>query len=69
MNSPNYGFGFFILNFAGERIVGHPGGFPGISSNLEIFLDSGYTAVVLSNYDDSAGYLAATIKDLVTARK
>jgi len=33
------------------RVVGHSGGFPGISSNLSMFLDSGYTLAVLSNQD------------------
>jgi CubicO group peptidase (beta-lactamase class C family) len=48
LNSPNYGFGFGI--FEGGKIVGHSGGFPGISANLDMFLTSGYTVAVLSNY-------------------
>jgi hypothetical protein len=38
----------------GKRIVGHTVGFPGISSALEMHLDTGYTAAVLSNYDGGA---------------
>ena len=34
--------------------VGHSGGFPGISSNLDLFRDSGYVAVVMSNYGMAA---------------
>jgi len=48
LSSPQYGYGFGI--FAGGKIVGHSGGFPGISSNLDMYLTSGYTTVVLSNY-------------------
>ncbi|HEV8363695.1 MAG TPA: serine hydrolase domain-containing protein [Gemmatimonadaceae bacterium] len=48
ISSPQYGYGFGI--FAGGQIVGHSGGFPGISANLDMYLTSGYTTAVLSNY-------------------
>jgi CubicO group peptidase (beta-lactamase class C family) len=48
-----YGFGVDVLS-GGERLVGHGGGFPGTSTNLQIFLKSGYTVVVLTNYDPPA---------------
>ena len=48
-----YGFGVDVLA-GGERLVGHGGGFPGTSTNLQIFLKSGYTVVVLTNYDPPA---------------
>lgn len=48
VGSPQYGYGFGI--FDGGKIVGHSGGFPGISANLDMYLTSGYTTVVLSNY-------------------
>ncbi len=48
LQSPAYGYGFGV--FDGGKIVGHSGGFPGISSNLDIYLTSGYTIAVLSNY-------------------
>lgn len=46
--SPEYGYGFGVA--PATSIVGHSGGFPGISSNLDIFKGTGYVAVVLSNY-------------------
>ena len=46
-----YAYGFGDEAFNGHRIVGHNGGAPGISSRLHIYLDMGYTVVVLSNYD------------------
>ncbi|MGH8246766.1 MAG: serine hydrolase, partial [Gammaproteobacteria bacterium] len=53
LNSPNYGFGFQV---DGERqIVGHGGGFPGIGSNLDMFLSNGFTAAMMSNYGNGAG--------------
>ncbi|MCP4659221.1 MAG: hypothetical protein GY856_27745 [bacterium] len=47
LNSPAYGYGFSILGEPGDRIVGHSGGFPGISGKLHMFLDSGFTAAIL----------------------
>lgn len=46
--SPNYGYGFGVGT--NPATTGHSGGFPGISSELIIFTNSEYTAVVLSNY-------------------
>jgi CubicO group peptidase (beta-lactamase class C family) len=49
-----YAYGFGDERVAGTRIVGHSGGFPGISANLDMYLDNGYTVVVLSNMDQGA---------------
>lgn len=46
LNSMWYGYGFSVMG----KIVGHSGGFIGVSSNMDIFLNDGYTAIVLSNY-------------------
>jgi hypothetical protein len=35
LGSPEYGCGFSVDVVAGERVVRHSGGFPGISSNLD----------------------------------
>jgi CubicO group peptidase (beta-lactamase class C family) len=51
LNSPDYGFGFGVGRDALGRSAGHSGGFSGISSNLDIYLDTGWTVVVLSNVD------------------
>lgn len=47
--SMTYGYGFGVNEVAGQQIVGHGGGFPGISSDLSIFVDNGYTIAVMSN--------------------
>ena len=65
LNSPAYGYGFGVD--AARRIVGHSGGFPGISSNLDMFLDGGYTAVVLSNYGGGSPPVTEKIRELVAA--
>ena len=49
--SQQYGYGFQVARVEGQRVVGHSGGFPGISTQMDMFLDSGYTTIVLSNFD------------------
>jgi CubicO group peptidase (beta-lactamase class C family) len=66
VNSPRYGYGFQLEPQLG--IVGHGGGFPGISSNLDIFKGTGYVAVVLANYGDAGQTVVEKIRSLVRAR-
>ena len=65
IGSPGYGYGFIIQN--GGEIVGHSGGFTGINSNLDMFLESGYTAVVMSNYSQGAQPVVEKIRELLGA--
>jgi CubicO group peptidase (beta-lactamase class C family) len=66
VSSPNYGYGFGVDPETG--IVGHSGGFPGISSNLDIFKGTGYVAVVMSNYGGGSQPVVEKIRTLVRAR-
>ncbi|NIM91154.1 MAG: serine hydrolase [Candidatus Aminicenantes bacterium] len=51
LKSPRYGYGFRIKESKTQgRIVGHSGGFTGINAKLSMYLDSGYTVILLSNY-------------------
>lgn len=63
-----YAFGFQIDWRNGQRIVGHGGGFPGINSNLDMYLDSGWTVVVLCNYDEGAAVVSERLKDWLTRK-
>ncbi|HEX5733334.1 MAG TPA: serine hydrolase domain-containing protein [Blastocatellia bacterium] len=65
LNSPEYGYGFQIDKEL--SIAGHGGGFPGISSNLDMFLSNGYTAAVMSNYGFAAIPVSQKIRELVVA--
>ena len=47
-----YAYGFMDRLVAGQRVVGHTGGCPGVCSFLYMYPESGYTIVVLSNIDD-----------------
>jgi CubicO group peptidase (beta-lactamase class C family) len=49
LNSPNYGYGFSVRSAHNGRVVGHAGDFIGVSSALRIYLDKGFTLVVLAN--------------------
>lgn len=60
-----YGYGFRNSGSTEHRIVGHSGGFPGISANLDIFIDDGYVSVVLSNYGGAARPVVNKIRELV----
>jgi CubicO group peptidase (beta-lactamase class C family) len=53
-NSPRYGYGFGLDGTTEDRVVGHSGGFSGISAQFDMRLDRGYTLVALSNIDDGA---------------
>lgn len=49
LNSPNYGYGFSVRSANNGRVIGHAGDFIGVSSALRIYLDKGFTLVVLAN--------------------
>ncbi|MFN8571244.1 MAG: serine hydrolase domain-containing protein [Gemmatimonadaceae bacterium] len=66
VSSPQYGYGFQLQ--PPNNTAGHSGGFPGISSNLDIFKGTGYVAVVLSNYGDTGQPVVDKIRALVRAR-
>jgi CubicO group peptidase (beta-lactamase class C family) len=61
LNSPNYGYGFEV----GDGEAGHGGGFTGINSNLTMFLKSGWTAIVMSNYSRGAAPVAQKMERII----
>ncbi len=65
----NYGYGFGVDEGPSGKVVGHGGGFPGINSNLNIYLDKGYIVAVLSNYDQAASPVANKISQLLARVK
>ncbi len=67
--SAEYGYGFGLDGETGRRRVGHSGGFPGISAFFEMYLDDGYTVVVLSNYSDAATLVAEKLSELLARTK
>lgn len=65
LNSPDYGYGFGVASGTNGRVVGHSGGFEGINSNLDIFLDRGIVAVVMSNQTNGAMPVVQKIRELL----
>jgi CubicO group peptidase (beta-lactamase class C family) len=63
LNSPDYGYGFQ----ADDDTFGHSGGFIGINSNLNIYRNSGWTAIVMSNYSRGAQPVVQKMDSLVKA--
>jgi len=63
LNSPEYGYGFFI----DPKYYGHSGGFPGIYSNLDIYREGGWTAVMMSNYSRGAAPVVNKMRTLIEA--
>ena len=60
-----YGYGFMEKVENGKRVVGHGGGFPGISAQLDIYRDQGYVLAVLANYDGGATPVANKVSELL----
>ena len=65
ISSPQYGFGFGVES--GGRIVGHSGGFPGINSQLDIYVGEDYTVAVMSNYGGGAQPIIEKSRSLLLA--
>ncbi len=61
-----YGYGFFIREYNGTRIIGHGGGWAGVTTQMDMYPDLGYTVVILTNYDDSTRPIAYKIQEWLT---
>jgi CubicO group peptidase (beta-lactamase class C family) len=67
LGSPEYGFGFGVE--AGGHVVGHSGGFPGINSQLDIYVGEEYTLAVMANYGGAAEPVIEKARTLLLAGK
>jgi CubicO group peptidase (beta-lactamase class C family) len=65
----HYGYAMEIADTYGRTVVGHGGGFPGVSTHLYVLLDSRYTVVILANQDPpAADYAGVNIAAIVAER-
>lgn len=62
-----YGFGFIVTPYNGTRIIGHGGGWVGITDKYDMYPDLGYTVVILSNIDSEPNVLAFRLREWLTA--
>jgi hypothetical protein len=58
-----------ISDTYGRTIVGHGGGFPGVSTHLYLVLGSPYTVVILANQDPPADAYAGSMVVAIVAEK
>lgn len=64
-----YGLAFQVEERQGNKVVGHSGGAPGISTYFSRYLKDKYTIIVLSNYDRIARNVAHYIEFIVYGKK
>ncbi|MGC4044696.1 MAG: serine hydrolase domain-containing protein [Armatimonas sp.] len=61
-----YGYGFIVKTYNGQRIVGHGGGWVGITNKFDMYPDSGYTVVILNNIDSDPNSVAFKFREWLT---
>jgi CubicO group peptidase (beta-lactamase class C family) len=69
LGSEDYGLGFGVEQTPLGKVVGHSGGFFGISSELAIYVDAGYTFAVLTNQGDAAMPVSQLVRRLLAQGK
>jgi CubicO group peptidase (beta-lactamase class C family) len=63
-----YGYGFGVTR-GKEKHYGHTGGTPGTDASFEVFPESGYVVIVLSNQGGKSRDIAQALTGLVLARR
>ncbi len=63
-----YGYGFIVKRYNGTRIIGHGGGWVGITNKFEMYPDLGYTVVILSNIDSDPNAIASRLREVADPR-
>jgi len=71
-NSGQYGFGWFVANKKGHRVIEHEGAWQGFETEISRYIDDQLTVVVLTNLDEAKPeaiadrvaemYLSGTVK-------
>ncbi len=62
LNASSYGYGFRIRQFNEHQKVGHTGGYIGINNVFSMYLNNGYTVIILSNVDLLSGSVDSGIE-------
>jgi len=64
-----YGYGFQVVQGPAGKVVGHSGGFPGINSQLDIYVDSGYIVAAMTNIDGASALADRIGRTLARVKK
>lgn len=64
-SSLGYGYGFFVERINGCKIIGHDGGFPGVSNRLDIYPNEEYIFIVLANDDGGGAAITREVRKLL----
>jgi CubicO group peptidase (beta-lactamase class C family) len=62
----SYGYGFQIRQYNGTRVIGHSGGWVGVTNQFDMYPDLGYTVIILNNIDSNPHGLARKIREWIT---
>jgi CubicO group peptidase (beta-lactamase class C family) len=66
LSSMDYGYGFLVDSSRTlGRVVGHGGAAFGVSANFRMFVDTGYTMIILSNYSEASLPVSRKIRSLL----
>jgi CubicO group peptidase (beta-lactamase class C family) len=69
VGSPFYGYGFFVSESGAGRVAHHSGDGSGIEATFRMYLDAGYTVIVLSNYNrPAASIVDRVLHQLIACR-
>ncbi len=66
LGAKSYGYGFSVREVGGQRKVGHTGGYIGINNHFSMYLNNGFTVIILSNIDLISGSAVSDIEFFIS---
>lgn len=61
-----YAYGFQVTTYNGQRIVGHTGGWDGITCAMDAYPELGYSVVILNNIDSAPSPVTFKLREWLT---
>jgi len=68
LNALSHSYGFFVSDGVAGRVASHQGDESGVNCQFKMYLDSGYTIIVLSNYSQPSANIVANVIDQLIQR-
>ena len=66
LGARSYGYGFTVRQFDEQLKVGHSGGYTGINNSFSMYLNNGYTVIILCNIDLICGSPVSDIEFFIS---